>query len=233
MDCRRVLTNVMLLVPALLCEAMPALVQASAMQPVPSGYREVAMRHGVPPESLYSLALAETSLAPKSISAVTRGAGVIPSAERPWPWTLNVAGRGYRYATRLQAWNALQGFLKTHPRKRIDVGIAQVNLGWNGHHFISTWEAFDPYINLSAAAAILRECYDSHPGSWLAAAGCYHHPAGGAPAARYKSIVKNKLVRISGVTAPTAVREAGTALARGPAQTAALTWVEPRNYNHE
>lgn len=135
----------------------------AATQQVPSGYREVALRHGVPPESLYSVALAETSMAPKSIVSVTRGAGPAPDVERPWPWTINVAGIGYRYASRLQAWEALQRFLKAHPRKRIDVGIAQVNLGWNGHHFSSTWAAFDPYTNLNAAAAILRECYDRNP----------------------------------------------------------------------
>lgn len=233
MDCRRILTRVIFLAPVFLGGILPVAAQAATTQRVPSGYREVAMRHGIPPESLYSLALAETSLTPKSISAVTRAAGAIPPAERPWPWTINVAGTGFRYATRLQAWNALQGFLKTHPRKRIDVGIAQVNLGWNGHHFTSTWDAFDPYINLNAAAAILRACYDRYPGSWLAAAGCYHHPAGGSPAARYKSIVKNKLARISGIAAPTAARETGTTPARVPAQTAALTWVEPRNNNYE
>ncbi|HEY3986752.1 transglycosylase SLT domain-containing protein [Cedecea sp.] len=229
MDRRRILIRGIFLAPVLLGGVLPVPAESSATQPVPSGYREVAMRHGIPPESLYALALAETSLAPKSISAVTRKAGAVPSAERPWPWTINVAGRGYRYATRLQAWNALQGLLKTHPRKRIDVGIAQVNLGWNGHHFTSTWDAFDPYINLNAAAAILRACYDRYPGSWLAAAGCYHHPAGGAPAARYKSIVKIKLARISDVAAPAAAQETGTTLARVPAQTAALTWVEPRS----
>nr|WP_159465211.1 transglycosylase SLT domain-containing protein [Scandinavium goeteborgense] len=229
MDRRRILTRELLLLLVLLSCGEPAFAYATTQQ-VPSGYSEVAMRHGIPPESLYALALAETSLAPKSISAVTRGAGAVPSAERPWPWTINVAGRGYRYATRLQAWNALQGFLNTHPRKRIDVGIAQVNLGWNGHHFASTWDAFDPYINLSAAAAILRECYDRHPGSWLAAAGCYHHPAGGAPAARYKSIVKNKLARISSVaTTPARVTGTTPTPAAVPAKTIALTWIESRS----
>ncbi|MNG69631.1 Transglycosylase SLT domain protein [compost metagenome] len=166
----------------------------------------------------------------KSIVSVTRGAGLAPDVERPWPWTINVAGKGYRYARRLQAWEALQRFLKTHPRKRIDVGIAQVNLGWNGHHFTSTWEAFEPYTNLNAAAAILRECYDRNPGSWLTAAGCYHHPAGGAPAARYKSIVSGKLARLNSRTsAPTRVANTTLTPMVLPAQTAALTWIEPRS----
>lgn len=37
-----------------------------------------------------------------------------------------------------EARQALLGFMRRYPLKRIDVGIAQVNLGWNGHHFTST-----------------------------------------------------------------------------------------------
>ncbi|HEI8505965.1 TPA: transglycosylase SLT domain-containing protein [Serratia marcescens] len=233
MDTRRVLTWGLPPLLAFLTLVGGGAVHAAhaTTQQVPPGYREVALRHGVPPESLYSVALAETSMAPKSIVSMTRGAGPAPDVERPWPWTINVAGIGYRYASRLQAWEALQRFLKTHPRKRIDVGIAQVNLGWNGHHFTSTWEAFDPYTNLNAAAAILRECYDRNPGSWLVAAGCYHHPAGGAPAARYKAIVGRKLARINGSgnqTMPMVSRHTPDPT-RAATQTAALTWVEPRN----
>ncbi|MBN5215740.1 transglycosylase SLT domain-containing protein [Serratia ureilytica] len=223
MDARRILSRGLLPLLALLTSVGGGAVQAATQQ-VPPGYREVALRHGVPPESLYSVALAETSMAPKSIVSVTRGAGPAPDVERPWPWTINVAGIGYRYASRLQAWEALQRFLKTHPRKRIDVGIAQVNLGWNGHHFTSTWEAFDPYTNLNAAAAILRECYDRNPGSWLVAAGCYHHPAGGAPAARYKAIVSRKLARLNGIASSPNPMPAAR-----PVATVALTWIEPRS----
>ncbi|PQQ34693.1 lytic transglycosylase, partial [Photorhabdus luminescens] len=113
--------------------------------------------------------------------------------ERPWPWTLNVAGKGYRYATRQAVWQALQGFMRSVPLKRIDVGITQVNLGWNGHYFRSYWDALDPYTNLHVAARILKTCYQSNPGSWLNAAGCYHHPAGGQPASKYRKIVARKL----------------------------------------
>ncbi len=75
----------------------------------------MAMAHGVPPEALYSVSLSESSRK-------------LPRGVRPWPWTINVAGKGYRYETRLQAWQALQVFMKRHALKRIDVGIAQVNL---------------------------------------------------------------------------------------------------------
>lgn len=178
---------------------------AVSRQPVPDGYRRVAQAHGVPPASLYAVALTESSRR-------------LPRGVRPWPWTINVAGKGYRYGTRLEAWSALQQFIKRYPLKRIDVGLAQVNLGWNGRRFRSTWEAFDPYINLNVAAAILRECRE-RTGDWLTAAGCYHHPAGGKPAARYRAIVRRNLARLM-VSPPS------------PAISVAVTdtpfiWVEP------
>lgn len=214
MDTRCILNWCSLLVWGFLI-CLPTDVQAVVQQPVPSGYRDVAIRHDIPPESLYSVALAKTSMAPKSISSVTRVSGTGPSVERPWPWTINVAGKGYYYGSRLQAWEALQVFLKRYPRKRIDVGIAQVNLGWSGHHFTSTWEAFEPYTNLNAAAAILRACYDHNPGSWLAAAGCYHHPGGAPPAVGYKATVRIQLTRISTVSARPGISAQTAGLSRG------------------
>lgn len=188
---------------------------AGDKQIVPAGYVRVAQAHNVPPESLYSVSLQESSRR-------------LPQGERPWPWTLNVAGKGYRYKTRLEAWQALQVFIKTHSLKRIDVGIAQVNLGWNGKRFTSTWEALDPYKNLNAAATILRECWDRKPGSWLDAAGCYHHPAGGAPAARYRAFVKTKLALLqSSPQLPAATAVEQTASASVP--DTGLVWINPRS----
>lgn len=162
--------------------------QASASsQAIPPGYHQVAALEQVPAEALYSVALTESSKK-------------LPHGVRPWPWTINVAGTGYRYTTRQEAYQALLEFMRSYPLKRIDVGIAQVNLGWNGHHFRSTWEAFDPYINLHVAARILRDCYTKKPGSWVAAAGCYHHPAGGQPARTYQAIFKRHLDRLQPAT---------------------------------
>nr|WP_159465763.1 transglycosylase SLT domain-containing protein [Scandinavium goeteborgense] len=186
---------------------------AASLQTVPEGYRQVALAHGVPPASLYAVALTESS------KKLSRGV-------RPWPWTINVAGKGYRYPTRIAAWSALQQFMKRHSLKRIDVGVAQVNLGWNGHRFRSTWEAFDPYTSLNVAAAILKECR-GRTDSWLAAAGCYHHPAGGKPAARYRAIVRRHLAGLSTVPA---VAAAPVALASTRVRTD-YVWVEPEAHD--
>lgn len=177
---------------------------------IPWAYQQIAQDERVPVESLYSLALAESS---KKLAG---------GRVRPWPWTINVAGTGYRYETREKAMAALLSFIRVYPLKRIDVGIAQVNLGWNGHLFPSLHDAFDPYLNLRVAARLLRACYDSSPGSWLRAAGCYHHPAGGQAARVYMAIVRSKLDAMGDTrqkTKPLSVVSA-TSLSQ-------LTWVEP------
>ncbi|EIL5288729.1 transglycosylase SLT domain-containing protein [Salmonella enterica subsp. enterica serovar Worthington] len=180
----------------------------SSVQVVPQAYRVIAAAERVPAESLYSLAMAES----------TRKTAW---GSKPWPWTINVAGKGYHFETREEAFAALLGFMQRYPLKRIDVGVAQVNLGWNGHLFPSFRDAFDPYTNLRAAARILRACYDAQPGSWIKAAGCYHHPDGGKPAAKYMAIVRRKLSQI----APDIKVPEG-----GPVALAShsLTWVEPQ-----
>ncbi|WOY02053.1 transglycosylase SLT domain-containing protein [Dickeya fangzhongdai] len=179
-----------------------------ARQPVPDGYQRVAYSHQVPPESLYAVALQESSRK-------------LPHGFRPWPWSLNVAGRSYQYETRLEAWQALQRFLKTTPHKNIDIGLGQVNWGWNGSRFANSWDAFEPYTNLNVAARILRECYERQPGSWLQAAGCYHHPSGGPAAAKYIASVKHKLTMIepgSGSISPPIASPASL-----------FVWIEPRS----
>ncbi len=196
----------------------------SVAQTIPDGYVQVARAHGIPAEVLYAVSLTETAMAPGDMAGVmqySRHDGRLPDASRPWPWTINVAGKGYRYASRLEAWQALQVFLKRYPARRIDVGIAQVNLGWNGHRFPSTWAAFDPYTSLETAAVILQECRQRHPDSWLKAAGCYHHPAGGKPAVRYTAVVRRHLDRLNAKS----MTSQQTAML---APAADYIWTEPR-----
>ncbi|HAT6801820.1 TPA: transglycosylase SLT domain-containing protein [Citrobacter freundii] len=150
---------------------------------VPDGYRQVAQQAGVPAELLYAVALTESG------SRVAQGI-------RPWPWTLNVAGKGYRYATRQEACIALNQFMRTTSPKRIDAGITQINLGWNGHHFTTPCDALAPYPNLQVAARLLRSHYDKWL-NWNEAAGRYHHPAGGKPAQRYRQQVSRHLQNLT------------------------------------
>ncbi len=184
-----------------------------SLQPIPPAYRQIASEESVPAESLYSLALTES-------------ASRLPAGVRPWPWTLNVAGKSYRYATRQTAWQALLLFVRRVPLKHIDVGIAQVNLGWNGQLFPSFYAAFEPYTNLHVAARILRACYEANSGSWIQAAGCYHHPTGGQAAAIYIAIVRHNLATLSfeSGTAGRQIRSPGGVILASHQ----LTWIEPK-----
>ena len=49
----------------------------------------------------------------------------------PWPWTLNIKGTGYRYASREQACQALLAAIRRTSPKRIDVGLGRINIGWH------------------------------------------------------------------------------------------------------
>ena len=148
---------------------------------VPPAYTAAALRHAVPPVVLYALAHTESGTALKV-------------GKRPWPWTLNISGRGYRYPNRTQACQALNQALKT--TRVIDVGLGQLNIRWNPAlfgsegRFSDPCDALDPYDNLDATAALLRQRFDQddhgNNGDWGRAAGRDHRPAGGAPAQRYR-----------------------------------------------
>ncbi|WP_139278240.1 lytic transglycosylase domain-containing protein, partial [Pseudomonas aeruginosa] len=124
----------------------------------------------------------------------------------PWPWTLNVAGKSYYYATRTAACTALLAAINLYGAKSVDSGLGQVNIGWNGHRFSSPCDSLDPYKNLDATSDILVEqrdaLYASAPGrpvDWIQVAGRYHRPAGGEPAAKYRRTVSRHLSQVLGV----------------------------------
>ncbi|GHM55984.1 hypothetical protein ECZU51_46540 [Escherichia coli] len=83
----------------------------AALHDIPEGYVRVAEQHGVPAEVLYAVSLTETAMVPSAIGAVMKKRNEdyrVPAVARPSPWTINVAGRGYRYASRLEARQALR-----------------------------------------------------------------------------------------------------------------------------
>lgn len=154
-----------------------------AGEPVPSGYLVVAAERDIPHTVLYAVALTES------------GKQVAPgSLYRPWPWTLNVAGRGYFFDSRKEAWQALMAHLKDGKRS-IDIGLMQVN--WHYHHerLGSPWQALDPYNNLRVGAAILQDCYTSER-DWWASVGCYHAPTNPHRANQYRRRVVSHWQRI-------------------------------------
>lgn len=148
----------------------------------PPAYQLAAHDADIPPTVLFAIALQESG---------TRVRGRL----LPWPWTLNIAGTPYRFTTRQAACHALLQALTRHDTKRVDVGLGQTNLGYHGQRFSSPCEALDPYRNLAVTAALLREHHDA-TGDWVLAAGRYHRPAGGAPAARYRAGFSQRLEQL-------------------------------------
>lgn len=119
-------------------------------------FRSIAQQTGVHETVLFAIAMNESR----------RG-------DAPWPWTLNVAGRGYYFKTREEAWRAANWLLE-RGRNNFDIGVMQVNWKYNGSRFRSTWEALQPSMNIRVAADIVQENFRK-TGTWTDAVRWYHN----------------------------------------------------------
>ena len=90
-----------------------------------------------------------------------------------WPWTVNVKGKGYYYASKEDAIRAVQKF-QSQGIESIDVGCMQINLKYHGEAFSSLDDAIDPLKNVKYSAKFLRSLYSRHGQSWKKAAKRYH-----------------------------------------------------------
>ena len=99
----------------------------------------------------------------------------------PWPYALNIAGRGV-YPPTADAAAAEVRAAQAQGLRSIDVGCFQVSLLHHPAAFASLDEAFDPPRNAAYAASFLASLRARLP-SWEAAAGGYHSltPAFGEP----------------------------------------------------
>lgn len=153
---------------------------------VPSGYKTVARTYSIPPKIFFAIALTESRKR------------IYGKKVMPWPWTLNVEGRGYRYKNRKQAWVALTKFLTQN--KIVDIGLMQVNWRYHGEKLKTPWLALDPYHNMRVSAKILSRCY-KNKGNWWVCVGRYHSPGPKesqiARAESYRQRVKEQYKRIS------------------------------------
>ncbi len=90
----------------------------------------------------------------------------------PWPWTINVEGRGYIFKTKAEAIQAVEKFQRKGA-KSIDVGIMQINLLHHPEAFGNLHEAFDPQLNIAYGAKFLKQLFLQHK-AWNKAVGHYH-----------------------------------------------------------
>ena len=148
---------------------------------IPCAYSIVSRESGIPARILYAIALQE--------SRIALGNG----RRQPWPWTLNVAGTGYRYGSRKAAFGALQSLLARGER-RVDVGLMQVHYRFHDARLGTAWTALHPMHNLRVGAAVLQDCFIKH-GDWPGAIGCYHS---GTPwrAAAYRTGVNTHIASL-------------------------------------
>ena len=118
-----------------------------------------AIRHRVPVPVMRAITLTETGR--------KRNGRV-----KPWPWTVNMEGKGIWFETRPEAEAYV---LREHGRgaRSYDIGCFQINFRWHGQAFSSPLEMFEPAKNADYAAAFLRALYDEF-GDWSVAAGAYH-----------------------------------------------------------
>lgn len=121
--------------------------------------QHAARRTGVPLPVMQAITRVETGRA--------RGRGL-----EPWPWTVNMEGKGYWFETRAEAEAFVARAVKQGARS-FDIGCFQINHRWHGAAFRSPAEMFDPHSNAAYAARFLRELHEES-GNWSIAAGWFH-----------------------------------------------------------
>lgn len=120
---------------------------------------QAAQRYGIPVAVMQALTLTETGRK-------------MDGRMRPWPWTVNVGGKGYWFDTRMDA----IAFVETKIPKNVrsyDLGCFQINFRWHGEGFASKSDMFDPILNADYAARFLRSLLPEFR-TWRRAAGAYH-----------------------------------------------------------
>jgi hypothetical protein len=151
---------------------------------VPPVYRAIANEHDVPADVLYAVALTESGTYVKALNA-----------RLPWPWTLNIAGKGSYYSTRVQALRAAREALDGGIRS-IDLGLMQVNWRYHADALGSLEAAIDPSHNLTVGARILATCH-ARRGDWFGALECYHAPNHPSRAKAYRQRVERAWRQLS------------------------------------
>lgn len=118
-----------------------------------------AQKTGVPISVLQAISLTETGR--------KRGGEM-----RPWPWTVNMEGKGIWFDSEDDARAYVYKNYKRGARS-FDVGCFQINYKWHGQKFASIEEMFEPNPNALYAANFLLKLY-REKGDWSGAAGAYH-----------------------------------------------------------
>lgn len=140
---------------------------APALAAMPDGAACAAAGHGVeladalPPNMLLAIGMVESGRA-----------NPLTGAAAPWPWTVNVDGKGQYFASKQDA-EAYVRLAQTSGARDIDVGCFQVSLEYHPDAFGSLDEAFNPGTNAAYAGTYLTQL-KTQTGSWNSAIADYH-----------------------------------------------------------
>lgn len=113
---------------------------------------------------LYAIALAESQRATEENRAYVR----------PWPWAVNVNGKGTWFDSKEEAKVFIKDFL-SKGGKSIDIGVMQINTRWHYHRFSDPIELLDVKTSIRIGEEILIEAIKSAPGDLELGIGRYHH----------------------------------------------------------
>jgi hypothetical protein len=121
--------------------------------------RSAAARHGIPAKMMHAITLVETRRKVGGVSG-------------PWPWTLNIKGKGYWYETRAEALARAAREI-SGGRLSVDLGCFQLNFRWHGENFNALDDMLEPALAADYAARFLGQLF-AETGDWMRAAGLYH-----------------------------------------------------------
>lgn len=103
---------------------------------------------------------------------LTESGRMINQHKQAWPWTINVNGKAFIFASKQEAIKAVNVWHKKNVHN-IDIGCMQINLKHHPHAFKNLEEAFDPKANIAYAAQFLSKLFQKWQ-SWTQAIVHYH-----------------------------------------------------------
>ena len=119
----------------------------------------------------------------------------------PWPWAVNVEGRGALFDTREAALDFVRQ-AEAGGARSIDTGCLQVNRLHHPAAFASLEQSFDPVANADYAARFLKQLKEGPAGGdWMKAAGFYHSQTP-ARADGYRARVQTAMSNLPPVARP-------------------------------
>lgn len=127
-------------------------------------------------EKLMAVAEMNTGVPAKYIKATCthESKSFYKGKKQPWPWTLNVEGKGIYFKNKDAAVTYANLYI-SKGKKNLDIGMCQINWYWHGQQFNSVAELIEPLNNVIYAANYLKKL--SKGKTWEYAIGAYHSPS--------------------------------------------------------